>query len=88
MFLKIYFSKLNIFLYFSISLSNAINGKDDSKMVNIYLTLFEDNDCENSVIGRLTLVHAPFLKTFAVNTATYWYANLKEKFSWFVLVYL
>ncbi|XP_075161070.1 RAD50 interactor 1 [Haematobia irritans] len=63
------------------NLSQTINGKDDAKLTNLYLTLYEDNDYENSVIGRLNNVEAPYLKTFAMRTAIHWHALLKDKFS-------
>ncbi|XP_039964070.1 RINT1-like protein [Bactrocera neohumeralis] len=62
------------------SLSNAVNGRDEAKTVNIYLTLFEDKDCENSVIGRLSNIEAHYLKLFAMETASYWHKILSEKF--------
>ncbi|XP_028900927.1 RINT1-like protein isoform X2 [Zeugodacus cucurbitae] len=61
-------------------LNNAVNGRDEAKMVNIYLTLFEDKDCENSVIGRLSNIESHYLKLFAMETASYWHKILSEKF--------
>ncbi|XP_053952896.1 RINT1-like protein [Anastrepha ludens] len=63
------------------SLNSAINGKDEAKMVNIYLTLFENNDCENSIIGRLCDIEAHYLKVYAIETATYWHKVLSDKFA-------
>ncbi|XP_013109700.1 RINT1-like protein [Stomoxys calcitrans] len=63
------------------SLSHIIKGKDDAKMVNLYLNLYEENDYEHSVIGRLSNVEAPYLKSFATQTAIHWHGLLKEKFS-------
>ncbi|XP_014094433.1 RINT1-like protein isoform X2 [Bactrocera oleae] len=63
------------------SLSDAVNGRDDAKTVNIYLTLFEDKDCENSVIGRLSNIESYYLKLFATETASYWHRILTDKFA-------
>ncbi|XP_067647796.1 RINT1-like protein isoform X2 [Eurosta solidaginis] len=63
------------------SLASAIQGKDEAKMVNIFLTLFEDNDCENSVIGRLNDIQAPNLKQYATNVGIYWHKLLTDKFA-------
>nr|XP_036216164.1 RINT1-like protein isoform X4 [Bactrocera oleae] len=65
------------------SLSDAVNGRDDAKTVNIYLTLFEDKDCENSVIGRLSNIESYYLKLFATETASYWHRILTDKFARF-----
>ncbi|XP_067647799.1 RINT1-like protein isoform X4 [Eurosta solidaginis] len=65
------------------SLASAIQGKDEAKMVNIFLTLFEDNDCENSVIGRLNDIQAPNLKQYATNVGIYWHKLLTDKFARF-----
>ncbi|KAM7356649.1 RAD50 interactor 1 [Cochliomyia hominivorax] len=63
------------------SLTQSINGKDEAKLINLYLNLYEDSDYEHSVIGRLSSVEAPFLKSFAVRTAIHWHGLLKERFS-------
>ncbi|KAH8297546.1 hypothetical protein KR054_002303 [Drosophila jambulina] len=65
----------------SAALGNAINGKDEAKLVNIYLTLYEGNDCEHSVVGRLHAVQAPSLKSFAERTAIYWHKQLLKRLS-------
>ncbi|XP_037952607.1 RINT1-like protein [Teleopsis dalmanni] len=62
-------------------LTNAVNGRDEGKMVNLYLTLYEENDRENSVLGRLWNVDAPVLKSYAISTASKWHSLLKTKFS-------
>ncbi|XP_036339913.1 RINT1-like protein isoform X1 [Rhagoletis pomonella] len=63
------------------SLNDTIRTKDEAKMVNIYLTLFEDSDCENSIIGRLCNIEAPHLKLYAIKTATFWHKILRDKFT-------
>ncbi|XP_005176930.1 RINT1-like protein isoform X2 [Musca domestica] len=63
------------------ALTQCINGKDESKMINLYLNLYEEGDYDHSVVGRLTSVEAPFLKTFATQTAIHWHSLLKERFS-------
>lgn len=68
-------------LIFSHSLTQLINGKDEAKMINLYLNLYEDGDYEHSVIGRLSNVEAPFLKSFATRTAVHWHGLLKERFA-------
>ncbi|KAI8041585.1 hypothetical protein M5D96_005850 [Drosophila gunungcola] len=65
----------------SAALGSAINGKDEAKLVNIYLTLYEGNDCEHSVVGRLQAVQAHSLKSFAERTATYWHKLLLKRLS-------
>ncbi|XP_017466785.1 PREDICTED: RINT1-like protein isoform X2 [Rhagoletis zephyria] len=65
------------------SLNDTIRTKDEAKMVNIYLTLFEDSDCENSIIGRLCNIEAPHLKLYAIKTATFWHKILRDKFTRF-----
>ncbi|XP_055836997.1 RINT1-like protein isoform X1 [Episyrphus balteatus] len=65
----------------STSLTSAINGRDETKMVNLYLSLSGAHDSSNCVIGRLDAVEAPFLQSFAVRTAVHWHGLLKEKFS-------
>nr|XP_016924737.1 RINT1-like protein [Drosophila suzukii] len=65
----------------SAALSSAINGKDEAKLVNIYLTLYEGNDCEHSVVGRLQAVQAKSLKSFAERTAIYWHKLLLKRLS-------
>lgn len=70
-----------IIIFVSQSLSDAVNGRDDAKTVNIYLTLFEDKDCENSVIGRLSNIESYYLKLFATETASYWHRILTDKFA-------
>ncbi|XP_043651016.1 RINT1-like protein [Drosophila teissieri] len=65
----------------SAALGNAIDGKDEDKLVNIYLTLYEGNDCEHSVVGRLQAVQAQSLKSFAERTAIYWHKLLLKRLS-------
>ncbi|XP_064541666.1 RINT1-like protein [Drosophila montana] len=65
----------------SAALSAAINGKDEAKLVNIYLTLYEGNDCEHSVVGRLQAVQARSLKSYAEATAIYWHKQLMQRLS-------
>ncbi|XP_017091076.2 RINT1-like protein [Drosophila bipectinata] len=65
----------------SVALGNTINGKDEAKLVNIYLTLFEGNDCEHSVVGRLHSLQAKSLKSFAERTAIYWHKLLMTRLS-------
>lgn len=65
----------------SAAMSGAINGKDEAKLVNIYLTLYEGNDSEHSVVGRLHAVQAHALKTYAENTAIYWHKQLMQRLS-------
>ncbi|KNC26286.1 RINT1-like protein [Lucilia cuprina] len=63
------------------SLTQSLNGKDEAKLINLYLNLYEESDYEHSVIGRLSSVEAPFLKSFAIRTAIYWHGLLKERFT-------
>ena len=65
----------------SAALGAAINGKDEAKLVNIYLTLYEGNDCEHSVVGRLQAVQSRSLKSFAESTAIYWHKLLLQRLS-------
>ncbi|XP_017843941.2 RINT1-like protein [Drosophila busckii] len=65
----------------SAALTNTINGKDEAKLVNIYLTLYEGNDCEHSVVGRLQAVNAQSLKSYAEATAIYWHRRLMQRLS-------
>ncbi|XP_023161014.1 RINT1-like protein [Drosophila hydei] len=65
----------------SAALGGAINGKDEAKLVNIYLTLYEGNDCEHSVVGRLQAVQANHLKSYAESTAIYWHKLLLQRLS-------
>lgn len=65
----------------STALSGAFNGKDEAKLVNIYLTLYEGNDSEHSVVGRLQAVQANSLKSYAENTAIYWHKLLMQRLS-------
>ncbi|EDW37716.1 GL21308 [Drosophila persimilis] len=62
-------------------LSSSINGKDEDKLVNLYLTLYESNDCEHSVVGRLNAVQARSLQSFAERTAFYWHKLLLKRLS-------
>ncbi|XP_001352684.3 RINT1-like protein [Drosophila pseudoobscura] len=62
-------------------LSSSINGKDEDKLVNLYLTLYESNDCEHSVVGRLNAVQARSLQSFAERTAIYWHKLLLKRLS-------
>ncbi|XP_017063376.1 RINT1-like protein [Drosophila eugracilis] len=65
----------------SAAMGSAINGKDEAKLVNIYLTLYEGNDCEHSIVGRLHAVQALSLKSFAERTAIYWHKLLLKRLS-------
>ncbi|EDV95920.1 RINT1-like protein [Drosophila grimshawi] len=65
----------------STALSQSINGKDEEKLVNLYLTLYEGNDCEHSVVGRLQAVQARSLKSYAETTAIYWHKLLLQRLS-------
>ncbi|KAH8366267.1 hypothetical protein KR093_011333 [Drosophila rubida] len=65
----------------SAALAAAIHGKDEAKLVNIYLTLYEGNDSEHSVVGRLQALKASTLKSYASNTAIYWHKLLMQRLS-------
>ncbi|XP_034104363.1 RINT1-like protein [Drosophila albomicans] len=65
----------------SAALGSAINGKDEAKLVNIYLTLYEGNDSEHSVVGRLQAIKAHTLRSYAVSTAIYWHKLLMQRLS-------
>uniref|UniRef100_A0A1B0FQ93 RAD50-interacting protein 1 n=1 Tax=Glossina morsitans morsitans TaxID=37546 RepID=A0A1B0FQ93_GLOMM len=62
------------------ALTNALNGRDELKIINLYLNLYEENNTEHCILGRLCNVNANFLKSFANSTATYWYGLLRERF--------
>lgn len=63
------------------ALSSAIKGKDETKIVSLYLSLNGEMNSNNSIVGRLQNVEAHHMKTYATRTAVYWYENIKEKFS-------
>lgn len=71
--------------YFSNALSSAIKGKDETKIVSLYLSLNGEMNSNNSIVGRLQNVEAHHMKTYATRTAVYWYENIKEKFSRYVI---
>lgn len=62
-------------------LSSALNGKDETKIISLYLSLYGDSDSRNSVVGRLFDVDAVNLKSYAVRTSAYWYELIQERFS-------
>lgn len=62
-------------------LKNTIHGSDESKMVELYLTLCGDSYDDNHLLGRAFQTEAPNLKLFARSTAFYWHDLLKEKFA-------
>uniref|UniRef100_A0A1B0B173 RAD50-interacting protein 1 n=1 Tax=Glossina palpalis gambiensis TaxID=67801 RepID=A0A1B0B173_9MUSC len=62
------------------ALTNALNGRDEIKIINLYLNLYEESNTEHCILGRLCNVNANFLKSFANSTATYWYGLLRERF--------
>lgn len=63
------------------ALKSSIDGKDDPKIVGLYLSLSGEVHSSNSIIGRLEMVEAFHLKSFALRTAIYWHDVLKDKFS-------
>lgn len=62
-------------------LTYALNGRDETKIISLYLSLFGDSDSRNSVVGRLFDVDAVNLKSYAVRTSAYWYDLIQERFS-------
>uniref|UniRef100_A0A1A9W381 RINT1-like protein n=1 Tax=Glossina brevipalpis TaxID=37001 RepID=A0A1A9W381_9MUSC len=62
------------------ALKNALDGRDETKIINLYLNLYEENNAEHCILGRLCNVDANFLKSFANSTASYWYGLIKERF--------
>lgn len=59
-------------------LTVSINGKDENKMISLYVALSGNS---NSILDRLAGLDCPHLKMYARNTAFYWHDILKEKFS-------
>jgi len=62
-------------------LKAAIRGTDESKMVELYLSLCGDSYSSDNVLGRSFETDAPNLKVFARRTALYWHELLTDKFS-------
>uniref|UniRef100_T1GBR3 DNA 5'-3' helicase n=1 Tax=Megaselia scalaris TaxID=36166 RepID=T1GBR3_MEGSC len=62
-------------------LTSALNGKDETKIVSLYLSLFGDCDSRNCVVGRLQEVDAVNLKSYAVKTSAYWFEIIQDRFS-------
>lgn len=62
-------------------LKTTINGSEETKMVELYLTLCGDSYNESNLLGRSFETEAPNLKLFARSTAFYWHDLLKEKFA-------
>ncbi|XP_058834029.1 RINT1-like protein [Topomyia yanbarensis] len=77
--MKEYFMILLDIQNISQGLTSYISGKDDSKMVSLYVAL--SGSLSNSILDRLSGVDAPHLKMYARNTAFYWHYILKDKFS-------
>ncbi|XP_055379925.1 RINT1-like protein [Condylostylus longicornis] len=63
------------------ALGVAINGRDETKMVALFLSLGGEHSSANSIVGRLENIEARFLKAYAIKSSVYWYNILKEKFS-------
>lgn len=62
-------------------LSACINGVDESKQVELYLSLCGDSYTFDNVLGRTFETDAPNLKLFARRTAFYWHDLLRDKFA-------
>lgn len=58
-----------------------MKSKDDQKASSLYLSLYGGSDSPNSIIGRLEMIEAHNLKSYADRVAIYWYDVLQEKFS-------
>lgn len=76
-----YFRVLEDISEISEAIKATINGKDEHKLVGLYLSLSGERDSANSVIGRLEYVEAAHLKSYAERTAIYWYDTLVDKFT-------
>ncbi|XP_058462968.1 RINT1-like protein [Malaya genurostris] len=77
--MKEYFMILLDIQNISQGLTSSINGKDENKMISLYVAL--SGNLSNSILDRLSEVDAPHLKMFARKTAFYWHDILKDKFS-------
>ncbi|XP_053685469.1 RINT1-like protein [Sabethes cyaneus] len=77
--MKEYFMILLDIYNISQELTVSVNGKDENKMISLYVAL--SGGLSNSILDRLSGVEAPHLKMFARNTAFYWHDILREKFS-------
>lgn len=71
------------FSLFSISdgLKEHLSGKDEQKTISYYLLLCGGLNSSDNVVDRLQYVEASHLKSYAAETATYWYDVLIEKYS-------
>lgn len=68
-------------LLISDGLKEHLSGKDEQKTISYYLLLCGGLNSSDNIIDRLQPVEAVHLKSFATETATYWYDVLKEKYS-------
>lgn len=59
----------------------ALSGKDETKIISLYLSLYGDSDSTNSIVGRLLDVDAINLKSYAIRTSAYWFELIQERFS-------
>lgn len=66
---------------FSDGLKEHISGKDEQKTISYYLLLCGGLNSSDNIVDRLQGVEAAHLKTFATDTAMYWYDVLVEKYS-------
>lgn len=72
----------NHFIIFgSDGLKEHLSGKDEQKTISYYLLLCGGLNSSDNIIDRLQPVEAVHLKSFATETATYWYDLLNEKYS-------
>uniref|UniRef100_A0A336MD67 CSON013936 protein n=1 Tax=Culicoides sonorensis TaxID=179676 RepID=A0A336MD67_CULSO len=76
-----YFKLIRDIQDISQELSACINGTDESKQVELYLSLCGDSYTFDNVLGRTFETDAPNLKLFARRTAFYWHDLLRDKFA-------
>lgn len=72
---------MNSISFVSDGLKEHILGKDEQKTISFYLLLCGGLNSSDNIIDRLEQVEAVHLKSYATETATYWYDVLKEKYS-------
>ncbi len=62
-------------------LKEHVAGKDEQKTISYYLLLCGGLNSSDNIIDRVNHVEAVHLKSYATETANYWYGVLNEKYS-------
>ncbi|KAG4075265.1 hypothetical protein HA402_003056 [Bradysia odoriphaga] len=76
-----YFKVLKDISDISDGLKEHLSGKDEQKTISYYLLLCGGLNSSDNIIDRLQYVEAVHLKSYAAETATYWYDVLIDKYS-------